>query len=72
MYIIDAEYDRLLNLLEQTGSVLMRLKYQMRRMCSENAYVKSSTIIDMCDTIKSKQIEFARLDDMLTELESTF
>jgi len=72
VYIVDVEYDRLLNLLEETGSALRRLKDQMRQMCSENEYAKSSTIIDMCDTIENKQIEFARLDDMLTELESTF
>lgn len=72
MYIVDVEYDRLLNLLEQTGSVLRQLKCQMRQLCSENEYVKSSTIIDICDTIEHKQIEFARLDDMLTELENAF
>ena len=41
-------------------------------MCLMGEYVKSSTIIDLCDKIEIKQREFARLDDMLTELENAF
>ena len=41
-------------------------------MCSMNKYVKSSTILDLCDRIENEQREFARLDDMLTELEIAF
>lgn len=72
MYLMDSEYERLLTMLEETGSVLRRLKYQVKQLCLGNEYVKGSTIIELCDTIEYNQRKFDRLDDMLIELEKAF
>jgi hypothetical protein len=64
--------EMLLTMLEQAGAALRRMKAEIRQMCSENEYVKGSTIIELCDKIENKQREFARLDDTLTELENAF
>lgn len=72
MYMVDIEYEKLLLLLEESGSRLRKLKHQFKQMCLGNEYVKGSTIIELCDTIEYNQREFDRLDDMLTELEEAF
>ena len=64
--------EMLLTMLEQAGAALRRMKAEIRQMCTENEYVKGSTIIELCDKIENKQREFARLDDTLTELENAF
>lgn len=72
MYITEQKEEMMLTLLEQTGTTLRKLKAEIRQLCSGSEYVKSSTILDLCDRIENKQREFARLDDMLTELENAF
>ena len=72
MHMEEQKEEMLMVLLEQTGNTLRKLKAEIRQVCSMNEYVKSSTIIDLCDKIENKQREFARLDDMLTELENAF
>lgn len=72
MYITEQKEEMMLTLLEQTGATLRKLKAEIRQLCSMSEYVKSSTIIELCDTIEYRQREFARLDDMLTELENAF
>lgn len=72
VYITEEKEEMVLILLEQTGMTLRKLKAEIRQMCSMNKYVKSSTILDLCDRIENEQREFARLDDMLTELENAF
>lgn len=72
MYITEQKEEMMLTLLEQTGATLRKLKAEIRQLCSMSEYVKSSTILELCDRIENKQREFARLDDMLTELENAF
>ncbi len=72
MYMVDVEHEKFLLLLEEVGSRLRDLKYQLKQMCLLNEYVKGSTIRELCDTIEYNQREFDRLDDMLTELEKAF
>lgn len=72
MYITEQKEEMMLTLLEQTGATLRKLKAEIRQLCSMSEYVKSSTILDLCDRIENKQREFARMDDMLTELENAF
>ena len=72
MNITEQKEEMLLTLLEQAGTALRKLKAEIRQVCLMGEYVKSSTIIDLCDKIEIKQREFARLDDMLTELEIAF
>lgn len=71
MNILDNEYEKLLTLLEHTGCVLRKLKYQFRQQCTSE-YVKGATIIELYNKIEYNQREFERLDDMLTELERAF
>ena len=53
-------------------SVPKELLFIISFFSSVGEYVKSSTILDLCDRIENKQREFAKLDDMLTELENAF
>ena len=55
--------EMLLTMLEQAGAALRRMKAEIRQMCSENEYVKGSTIIELCDKIENKQREFAKLEN---------
>lgn len=72
MYIKEYDEEKILTLFEQTGIVLRKLKFDLEQICSRQEYVKSSTVLELCAKIEDKQREYARLDDMLTEMENAF
>lgn len=61
--------EKALEILEECGRKLRELRNNFYAYCSENEYVKGSTILSQYAKIEEKQREYEMLNNNLIELE---